>query len=109
MIAVKRWSLIPKTGYKSSIWIRSCRNVGAGIRNSRSISRASGRSVADRSQRPFCSRMVRIPFTVGMIQDNEDSIRFDWAVKSLPWLILTDRTHVVTTEGFGLDDLDDKI
>jgi len=53
--------------------------------------------------------MVRIPFPVGMIQDNEDSIRFDWAVKSLPWLILTDSKHVVIAEGFGLDELDGKI
>jgi len=29
-----------------------------------------------------------------------------WGVKSLPWLILTDRKHVVTTEGFGLNNLD---
>lgn len=53
--------------------------------------------------------MVRIPFTIGMIQDNEDSIRFDWAVKSLPWLILTDHRHIVTTENFRVEELDDKI
>ena len=50
-----------------------------------------------------------IPFPVGMIQDNEEKTRFNWGVKSLPWLILTDRNHVVTAEGFGLYELNDKI
>jgi len=50
-----------------------------------------------------------IPFTVGMIQDDENKTRFNWGVKSLPWLILTDRKHIVTTEGFGLNELDGKI
>jgi hypothetical protein len=30
-------------------------------------------------------------------------------VKSLPWLILTDKAHIITAEGFGLDELDEKI
>jgi peroxiredoxin len=50
-----------------------------------------------------------IPFPVGVIQDDEEKTRFNWGVKSLPWLILTDRNHVVTAEGFGLDELDNKI
>ena len=50
-----------------------------------------------------------ISFPVGMIQNHEECIRFDWAVQSLPWLILTDRNYVVTAEGFGLDELDKKI
>ena len=50
-----------------------------------------------------------IPFPVGAIQDNEECIRFDWAVCSLPWLILTDRDNIVTSEGFGLDELDQRI
>jgi hypothetical protein len=48
------------------------------------------------------------PFPVGMIEGDEEQIRFRWGVKSLPWLILTDRKHVVTSEGFGLEDLDEK-
>ena len=50
-----------------------------------------------------------ISFPVGMIQDHEECIRFDWAVQSLPWLIVTDRKHIVTAEGFGPDELDRKI
>jgi len=30
-------------------------------------------------------------------------------IQSLPWLILTDRQHIVRAEGFGLDDLSQKI
>jgi len=50
-----------------------------------------------------------IPFPVGMIQDDDEKTRFNWGIKSLPWLILTDSKQVVTAEGFGLDELDDKI
>ncbi len=48
-------------------------------------------------------------FPVGMIQDDEECVRFDWAVCSLPWLILTDKEHIVQAEGFGLNELEDKI
>jgi len=50
-----------------------------------------------------------ISFPVGMIQDHEECVRFDWAVCSLPWLILTDKEHIVQAEGFGLNELEDKI
>ena len=50
-----------------------------------------------------------VPFAVGMIQANEEKTRFAWGVKSLPWLILADRKHIVTAEGFGIEELDDKI
>jgi len=32
-----------------------------------------------------------------------------WGVERLPWLILADREHIVTAEGFGLDELEKKI
>ena len=44
-----------------------------------------------------------------MVQGDEKKTRLNWGVKSLPWLILTDSRHVVTAEGFGVDELDDKI
>jgi protocatechuate 3,4-dioxygenase beta subunit len=49
-----------------------------------------------------------ISFPVGMVSTDEQAIRFTWGVKSLPWLILADRKHVVIAEGFGLDELDNK-
>jgi hypothetical protein len=32
-----------------------------------------------------------------------------WGVKSLPWLILTNKQHIVHIEGFNLNELDKKI
>ncbi|MHC4346896.1 MAG: hypothetical protein ACYSUP_19705, partial [Planctomycetota bacterium] len=32
-----------------------------------------------------------------------------WRIEKLPWLTLTDREHVVTAEGFALEELDAKI
>jgi len=36
-------------------------------------------------------------------------IHESWAIASLPRLVLTDTSHVVTAEGFGLDELDTKM
>jgi hypothetical protein len=32
-----------------------------------------------------------------------------WGVKSLPWLILTDKSHIVRAEGFAVEEMDHKI
>ena len=50
-----------------------------------------------------------IPFPVGMIQEDVEKTKFTWGVKSLPWLILTDKEHIVQAEGFGINELYDKI
>jgi uncharacterized GH25 family protein/peroxiredoxin len=50
-----------------------------------------------------------IPFPVGMAQGDQNEIRAAWGVKSLPWLILTDKDHTIREEGFGLTDLDDRL
>jgi len=50
-----------------------------------------------------------IPFPAGMARDDETKTRFTWGIRFLPWLILTDRDHVVIAEGFGLAELDAKI
>jgi len=50
-----------------------------------------------------------VPFAVGMIEGNPEKIRFAWGVKSLPWLILTNRKHIVAAEGFSLSELNGKI
>ncbi len=57
-------------------------------------------------------KKYNISFPLGMVQGNEEKARFTcftWGVRSLPWLILTDIRHVVTAEGFGLSELDEKI
>ncbi len=50
-----------------------------------------------------------IPFSTEIIEDDSEKIRFAWGVKSLPWLILTDREHIVRAEGFALAELDEKL
>jgi hypothetical protein len=51
----------------------------------------------------------KIPFPIGMIQGDEEKIRFTWGVRSLPWLILTDTKHTVAAKGFGLNELEEKL
>jgi hypothetical protein len=48
-------------------------------------------------------------FPVGMVQGDEEKARFSWGVRSLPWLILTDKEHIVRAEGFGIDTLYEKL
>ena len=38
-----------------------------------------------------------------------DEIKFSWSVQALPWLILTEKNHIVRAEGFNLEELDEKI
>ncbi|MHC4646731.1 MAG: redoxin domain-containing protein [Planctomycetota bacterium] len=66
-------------------------------------------SKVDKNALDEWAKKYNISFPVGMIEGDEEKIRFSWGVKSLPWLILTDEGHVVTAEGFGLEELDDRI
>ena len=50
-----------------------------------------------------------VPFQVGMIQAEEEKARFNWGVKSLPWLILTDQEHIVRSEGFAFSELENEL
>ena len=50
-----------------------------------------------------------ISFPVGMIKDNDEETKLNWGVKSLPWLILTDKEHVVQEEGFSVSEIEEKI
>jgi hypothetical protein len=50
-----------------------------------------------------------ISFPVILSEANEQHTQLSLAAKSLPWLILTDNRHIVTAEGFGLDELDEKM
>ena len=45
----------------------------------------------------------------GTVETNEEKTRFNWGINALPWLILTDKKHIVQAEGFSLNELDDKI
>lgn len=50
-----------------------------------------------------------IAFAVGMVQADEDKTCCAWGVRSLPWLILTDRKHIVRAEGFGLQEIEETL
>ncbi len=50
-----------------------------------------------------------IPFHAGMLGADAQKTRFRWGVRSLPWLILADRSHTIRAEGFGLNDVSSKI
>jgi hypothetical protein len=41
--------------------------------------------------------------------EHATNLRKTWAADKLPWLILTDCKHVVTGEGFALEELEEKI
>ncbi len=50
-----------------------------------------------------------IPFPVGIIRSDEEKIRFNWSIKSLPWLILTDKEYIVRSEGFAFSELENEL
>lgn len=50
-----------------------------------------------------------ISFPIGMIESGEEKIKFNWGVKALPWLILTDKEHIVINEGFSISEIGEKL
>jgi len=50
-----------------------------------------------------------VSFPVGVVQGDEEKIRSAWGVKSLPWLILTDKEHVIQAEGLTIAELGAKL
>jgi hypothetical protein len=51
----------------------------------------------------------RISFPSGTTTAEAGGDSFTWGVKALPWLILTDRQHVVQAEGFSFPELGEKL
>jgi len=54
-------------------------------------------------------KKYNVPFSVGMIRDDAEQARFTWGVRSLPWLILTDSSHVIVSQGFSPGDLENQL
>jgi Carboxypeptidase regulatory-like domain len=50
-----------------------------------------------------------LPFPVGCLKGESEKARATWGAGALPWLILTDKAHRVTAEGFSLEELDAKL
>jgi len=46
-----------------------------------------------------------ISSAIGALTDDAERVLSDWAVNSLPWLVLADHRHVVRAEGFDADEL----
>ena len=51
----------------------------------------------------------KIDFPVGWVEGNVEDTLLKWKVRSQPWLILTDKEHIVRAEGFTLIEIGDKI
>ena len=51
----------------------------------------------------------KIQPTIGTNAANLPKLRQTWGVKALPWMILTDKEHVVVDDGFLISGLDEKI
>ena len=62
-------------------------------------------------EKTFASWLKRneIQPPVGVSNNGLPELGYSWGVKSLPWLILTDKNHIVTAEGFGVTEMDEKI
>lgn len=46
-----------------------------------------------------------ITLTVGAVDAEAHDVLLSWGAKGAPWLVLTNGQHVVTREGFGLDEI----
>jgi hypothetical protein len=66
-------------------------------------------SNADKNSLSDWIKEYNINIPAGSIGDNSEKTRFNWGVKALPWLILSNKTHEVIAEGFGIHELDEKI
>ena len=51
----------------------------------------------------------QITFPVAVLGEDAQETRFKWGVESLPWLILANKDHVVQAEGFGIEEVDEKL
>jgi len=66
-------------------------------------------SKVDEKDLKYWIEKLNIGFPVGVIEGDEEKTKFAWGVRALPWLILTDRNHVVGSNGFSLIELDEKL
>jgi protocatechuate 3,4-dioxygenase beta subunit len=50
-----------------------------------------------------------VTFAVGMIGANEEKVKSQWGVDGLPWLILTNKQHIVKESGFVVAEITEKL
>jgi hypothetical protein len=83
--------------------------IGEILKNKGVIVVAVQASTVNQNELDEWARKYNVPFSIGMIQGDAEKTRFTWGVRSLPWLILTDNSHVVVSQGFSIGDLDKQI
>jgi hypothetical protein len=54
-------------------------------------------------------QQAALPFPIVSMKGDAEKARAIWGAGALPWLILTDKAHLVTAEGFTLEELDARI
>ncbi len=64
-------------------------------------------SMADRNVLNQWAQESNIPFPIEMIKGNEQT-HFKWSIASLPWLILTDKQHIVIADGLSVIQVAEK-
>jgi len=65
-------------------------------------------SMADEAFKAW-KQEAAVTFPIGCLKGEDEKTRASWGAGALPWLILTDKAHRVTAEGFDLDELDAKV
>jgi protocatechuate 3,4-dioxygenase beta subunit len=55
------------------------------------------------------AKSADLQLPIATIEGDLRETKATWAVRALPWLILTDGNHVVRAEGFALNELDDRM
>jgi protocatechuate 3,4-dioxygenase beta subunit len=63
-------------------------------------------TTTDKNAQSLWLKEHHIPFTCYTLAGDVDKKRLKWGVTSQPWLILTDKSHIVQAEGFGIEKLE---
>jgi hypothetical protein len=66
-------------------------------------------SKADRGPLDEWLKANKIAFVIQAMEGEVEAKKVAWGVKALPWLILTDKQHVVRAEGFDVASLNERI
>jgi hypothetical protein len=69
---------------------------------------ANLKPVLDNTLDPWINKNEILP-PVGATRLSPSVLGYKLGVKSIPWLILTDKEHIVSDEGFSITELDEKI
>jgi hypothetical protein len=54
-------------------------------------------------------KKAKVTFAVGMIGANEEKVKFQWGIDGLPWLVLTNKQHIVKASGFVVAEITEKL